>query len=129
MHDEIEGLLGDFSAAWDASDGEALAGLYVEDGCLIDPFGNEARGRSAIARAFGALFEGPLGATTTRFDIENIRPVESEHAFVDGRQVARDRDGNPAIEVHVAMLTRRTADGWRFVDGRPHVVAEMPGSP
>lgn len=124
----IVDLFDRFSAAWNANDATALGRCYSEDGCLIDPFGRRADGRAAIADAFAGLFGGPMAGTSTLFAIDHVRTVESMHALVDGEQRVVAPDGSVVLAVHIASLVRRENDGWKVVDGRPYVIAPLPGS-
>jgi uncharacterized protein (TIGR02246 family) len=75
-----------FADGWKTNEGTALASLFVEDGALINPFGQRADGRSAIAAMYSEYFEGMLQGTSTTFRLQSVRPVETSHAFADGEQ-------------------------------------------
>jgi uncharacterized protein (TIGR02246 family) len=125
--DEIRSSLDDFSAAWKNNDGAALADCFVEDGTLINPFGQRADGRAAVASMYSEFFAGMLGGTSTTVDLASVRPVGDDHAFADGEQTINGPDGSSVLEVHIAALLRRDGDDWRFVDARPYTFATLPG--
>lgn len=125
--EEIKTTYEHFAADWKSNDGARLASGFAEDGALINPFGERADGRAAIASMYGAYFRGMLRGTTSRFKIAHVRPVEEHHAFVDAEQIITGPDGEIVLVVHLAALLRRESDGWRLVDGRPYSFASKPG--
>jgi len=121
--DQIKSTLDRFAAAWKTNDGATVAGFFVEDGSLINPFGGRAGGRSAVAAMYSEYFEGMLRGTSTTFDLTSVRAVEQDHAFADCEQTINAPDGNVVLVVHMAALLRRDGDVWRFVDSRPYAFA------
>jgi uncharacterized protein (TIGR02246 family) len=124
--DQIKSSLDDFCAAWKTNDGASLGGFFVEDGTLINPFGQRADGRAAVAAMYSEFFAGMLGGTSTTVDLASVRPIGDDHAFADGQQTINSPDGSTVLEVHIAALLRRDGDDWRFVDARPYTVATIP---
>src|SRR5579871_5459725 len=123
----IQSGLDGFCAAWKANDGEALGGCFTEDGSLVNPFGQRADGRDAVAAMYSKYFEGMLRGTSTTYDVTQVRVIGGEHAFVDGRQLVRSDDGKVLLDVHLAALLRREGKQWRFADARPYVYVAAPG--
>jgi uncharacterized protein (TIGR02246 family) len=124
---QIKSTCDHFSAAWKTNDGAAVASFFVEDGALINPFGQRADGRAAVAAMYSEYFGGMLRGTSTTFNLASVRPVENNHTFADGEQTIYAPDGKVVLVVHLAALLRRDGDGWRFVDSRPYVFATIPG--
>lgn len=78
--DQIKSTFDRFAAAWRANDGAAVANFFVEDGTLINPFGQRADGRTAVAAMYSEYFEGMLHRTSTSVNLASVRPVaEAEH--------------------------------------------------
>ena len=125
-HDQIKSTFERFSAAWQANDGAAAAGFFVDDGSLINPFGERADGRAAIAGMYSQYFAGMLRGSTTHFTLESVRDIESNHAFADGQQTVTGSDGKVILVVHLASLMRRVGDSWKVVDSRPYTFAARP---
>ena len=50
-----------FSALYSAANAEALAELFVDDASIIDPDGNETRGKAAVAQMYAAAFQESPG--------------------------------------------------------------------
>jgi uncharacterized protein (TIGR02246 family) len=124
--DEMRSAHDRFALDWKTNEGAAVASSFVEDGALINPFGERADGRAAIASMYAEYFAGMLRATTTSFKLSHVRAVESNHAFVDAEQTIHGADGRVVLVVHLAAVLRRERDGWRFVDARPYTLASKP---
>lgn len=124
--DQIKSTFDRFAAAWKTNDGAAVARFFVNDGTLINPFGQRADGRAAVRAMYSEYFGGMLRGTSTNFSIASIRVVENNHAFADCAQTITGGDGSVVLVVHLAALLRRDDDGWRFVDARPYAFSAMP---
>lgn len=124
--DQINSTFDRLSADWKANDGAAVAGFFGEDGSLVNPFGERADGRTAIAAMYTDYFEGMLSGTSTTIDLAQVRDVEADHAFVDAEQAIRAPDGSVVLTLHLAALMRRVGDDWQFVDSRPFAYAAGP---
>jgi uncharacterized protein (TIGR02246 family) len=122
----VEEFLGLFAAAWKTNDGTAVAGFFVEDGSLINPFGQRADGRTPVAAMYSEYFAGMLRGTSTTFTLASVRAVETDHAFADGEQTISAAGGEVVLVAHLAALLRRDGDGWRFVDARPYTFPTIP---
>lgn len=125
--DQVKSTFDRFSAAWKTNDGAAVASFFVEDGALINPFGQRADGRTAIAAMYSEYFGGMLRGTSTTINLTSVRAVENNHAFADGEQTIYAPDGKVVLVVHLAALLRRDGGGWRFIDSRPYAFATIPG--
>ena len=122
--------VGDFFAklaeAWNANDGPAFAAFFVEDGSLINPFGERADGRAALESMYSDYFSGMLKGTTSSIDLGKVRPVGSDHVFADGEQTIYAANGDVLLALHAVNLLRRDGDGWRLVDSRPYAFQTPP---
>jgi uncharacterized protein (TIGR02246 family) len=116
-----------FADGWKTNDGAAVASFFVEDGTLINPFGQRADGRGAVAAMYSEYFGGMLQGTSTTFNLSSVRPVEANHALADGEQTISGSGGEVVLVAHLAALLRRDGDSWRFVDSRPYSFAASPG--
>jgi uncharacterized protein (TIGR02246 family) len=125
--DQIRAMFDRVAAAWAANDGRAVADFFTEDGSLINPFGQRADGRAAVAAMYAEYFAGMLRGTTTAVDLTSVRAVGDDHAFADAEQTIHAPDGRVVLAVHLAALLRREGEDWRFVDSRPYAVAPAPG--
>jgi uncharacterized protein (TIGR02246 family)/steroid delta-isomerase-like uncharacterized protein len=131
MSDEtdIKAVFDGFLAAWNQGDAQGTSGKYVEDGVLIDPWGNQAQGRQNIEKMFAGLFETVMRGSRSSFEIHKIRQVKPDVAFVDATQKVKLGAGAPMPEltVHLALLATKKDGKWMFADGRPYAFLQMPG--
>jgi uncharacterized protein (TIGR02246 family) len=111
-------VLGEFADSWKRNDGAAVGELFTEDGSLVNPFGQRADGRAAVAAMYTEFFAGMLGGTSTTFSARRVRPIGEDHAFLDCDQVISG--GAFELNGHLSALLRAEAGQWRIVDGRPH---------
>ena len=124
--DQIKASLERFSTAWKTNDGAALGGYFVDDGSLINPFGELAQSRAKVGAMYSQYFTGMLRGTSTSIKLSNVRNLDNQHAFIDAEQTIYAADGSVVLAVHLAALLRRDGDSWRFVDARPFTYATPP---
>jgi len=127
VHADLEAFLKLVSDSWRANDGKAFASFFAEDGSLINPFGERADGRQAVATMYGTYFDGMLRGTSTTIALDRVRPIGTEHAFLDAEQTINGTGGEVVLVVHLSALLRRGDGGWQFLDSRPYAVAAPPG--
>jgi uncharacterized protein (TIGR02246 family) len=111
---------------WRSNDGAEFAAFFTEDGSLINPFGERADGREAVAAMYTEYFAGMLHGTTTRITLTHLRPVGHEWAFADADQTVVGAGGDELLALHVVNLLRRHGDGWRLADSRPYTFPPPP---
>ena len=122
----VDELFDRFSQCWATVGGTALGDYFTEDGTLINPFGEMAKGRGAVAALYGEYFGTILRGTTTAVTIDSMRMVGPDHAFVDGDQTILGPGGETVMAVHMSALLRRESGSWLFVDARPYTIATVP---
>lgn len=71
--DQIKSTLDRFCVAWKTNDGATVACFFVEDGSLINPFGERADGRAAVVAMYSEFFGGMLRGLSTAEKL--IRPA------------------------------------------------------
>lgn len=125
----IEQFFASFRDTWKTNDGEALGGLFSQDGSIVNPFGQRADGRAAVGAMYSEYFDSILKGTSTTMQIDHVRTVGSDHALVDAEQVITGAGGEVVMAVRLAALLERRAGGWSFVDSRPYAVAPLPNVP
>ena len=115
-----------FCAAWNTNDGAALGGFFVEEGALVNPFGERAEGRGSVAAMYTTNFGGILRNTSTVYRLTEVRAVGGDHAFTDGEQTIFAPDGSVVMKLHLAALLRNEGGAWRFLDARPYAPSTRP---
>ncbi len=130
----IKSLFVKFSDGWNKQDGMAMAATYAEDASLIDPMGEEARGREAIANLLNKAVSVFLRESKSDHTVNHIRFLTPDVAFVDATQTvtgALSPDGKtmPDATLHVAVLLLKKDNNWWFVDARPYQFMTPPPAP
>lgn len=123
-----------FSDAWGRGDAHARAAVWAEDASLINPFGIEAHGRTAIEKLFEQETAGFAKGTTHTFSNFSYRFLTPTIAAVDATgeiKGIRAADGTPmpTLTIHVFAIMAEVGGKWQIKDGRPYVIAPPPGPP
>lgn len=103
-------------------DSTELSQFYADDGSSIDVFGNEARGRDAIAELLRHTLQ-QMKDSQTHLDNIRVRPLAESLVFVDAEQsVAMPLNPAQDLLCHFSAVMRRSGTrDWRFVDTRAFV--------
>jgi uncharacterized protein (TIGR02246 family) len=118
LKDAIQAREKEWSAAYLAGNGTAIAALYTEDGASIQPVGDSWNGRAAIAKGEQAGLD--TLAVTAREDIaEEVIPAGADHAIEIGHysyQATSKASKKPVSSSgRYMVLWRKDADGvWRL---------------
>jgi uncharacterized protein (TIGR02246 family) len=131
---DAQALMDTACRAWDTGDAEALALKYADDGRLISPFGEDLRGREAIAAAFTQMFATMLAGTTTTFEVEDVRALAPGLTLVDGTQIVRGVHGSdgsvmPDWSLHFAAIVRQRGDHAEILEARPYAFTPLAPAP
>jgi uncharacterized protein (TIGR02246 family) len=120
----IRDLASGAQRAWNAHDPRQLAGLWTEDGTVVNPMGREADGRQQVERLFRDEHvgpEAPMRESQTRMEVHRIHWLSADLAFVDVWQtVTNVRMGDQTMEMrlHTTVLARRIGDRWQIQHAR-----------
>lgn len=121
---ELEARVREFEAAFSAQDAEKLAALFAPDGSLINPMGERADGREAVAALFRKNFEGTLKGVRTRIEIQKVRLVTPDVALLDIRQELQGGKPPPTAPrpwvAHGVALMSKAGGEWHVLDARPY---------
>ncbi|HEX9244245.1 MAG TPA: SgcJ/EcaC family oxidoreductase [Anaeromyxobacter sp.] len=127
----LEAACEQFNEAFNTFDAKKVASFWTEDGTLITPSGEVGRNRSGVEVAFRHDSDTILKGTKSRFAIASVRRLGPELAFLDldhELQNFRMPDGSTGMmKLHVAMLAKRSGNGWQWLDARPY--AFVPQAP
>ena len=118
LKDAIQAREKEWSAAYLAADGAAVAALYTEDAASVPPAGDWQRGRAAIAQGMQPQFDSTT--YTAREDItDEVIPVGPDYIFEIGHYSSTGTakaDGKARSNSgRYTVLWRKDADGaWRI---------------
>jgi len=119
LKDAIQAREKEWSAAFLAADGAAIAALYAEDAASVPASGDWQRGRAAIAANMQPQFDSTT--FTAREDItEEVIPAGPDYVFEIGHYSSTGTskaDGKPKSNSgRYTVLWRKDADGvWRLL--------------
>jgi len=127
----LRALTAAFSAAWEAHDPDALAGLWVPDGDLVDPMGQTARGRVEVSRLFREEHASYMKGTALNVKVTATRVLGPGLALLDCDAQLRgvktpDGKALPPLKHLVVAVVTKGAEGWRFVSVRLSVPVPPP---
>ncbi len=88
----LDALVEEFIKAYNAGDASAIAGLFSEQGQIIDEVGDATRGRAAIQDRFASTFETYPGSTI-QIAVSSRRFLGSDVALEEGRATVRRGEG------------------------------------
>ena len=118
--------------AWNKHDPKAMAGMWVADGDLINPFGRKCKGTAEIEKLFTEEQTGPMAGTTYSGTVESIRYI-GEVAIVDVEgEITGMKDAGgaaaPPFKHHVTWIARKVDGKWMAQSVRAFAYAPAPGS-
>ncbi|MEO8396706.1 MAG: SgcJ/EcaC family oxidoreductase [Chloroflexota bacterium] len=116
MQDEaaIQQIIKDVQTGWNKADGYAFARVFAEDSEFRSLWGDKVHGRDAIGQTHQHLFDGPLRGSSLELEIEGIRFIRSDVAYVE--MINRMKHPSNPFPYSIAALTLvKTNDEWRAV--------------
>lgn len=127
----IRKVQNDFAAAWNQADTKAMAGLWAENGDLINPFGREAKGRKAIEKLFAEERSTLAKDTNFAVRVRAVRFLKPDVVVVDcAWEVAgiHGADGSelpPLKGLYTAVMSKKQGQ-WQIAASRPMVPVAPP---
>ena len=124
----IQTLLDSTVTHWSHNDSDGLGSLFAPDASLINPFGQRADGRDAVAAMYRSFFAVGmlLHRSTTMIDLESVRMSGEDSAFLDATQHLYRPDGDTLLVLHLTALIRRIDGTWYYSDARPYQPVPAP---
>jgi uncharacterized protein (TIGR02246 family) len=104
--------------AFQARDAGAVAGLFTEDGALIDAEGNATRGRAAIRQQYAESF-GASAGLKAETALESIRFLTADVAQIEGTAKVTTSEGMVS-SVRFSALGVRNQGQWRIAELRDY---------
>jgi uncharacterized protein (TIGR02246 family) len=109
-----------FSTLYSAANAEALAELFLEDASIIDPDGNETRGKPAVAEMYATAFQESPGLKV-QSRVDEVRFLTPDVARIHGESQLSSATGDASeFNKFSALLVRR--DGkWKIAEIRESI--------
>ena len=103
--------------AFNSGDATALAGMFIEDGELVDENGSVTESRAEIAALFKRFFER-FPKATLEMEVTDAREVGDDVVIEEGvRRITTDQGGAAAQVRYVAVRTKQ-GDHWPLASYR-----------
>jgi len=120
----------EWSAAWNKHDPKLMAGFFVADGELVNPFGRHVKGTAEIQKLFTEEQAGPMAGTTYSGTISGIRYLANNIAIVDvdGQISGMKADGAvaPPFKHHVTWIAEKKDGKWMALGARAFAFVAAP---
>jgi uncharacterized protein (TIGR02246 family) len=122
----IKKLFVDFSQAWASGDAHQLASLWVKDGSLINPYGQEAWNREDVEKILGVDTQKMKGSTPAFSDFKfrfilNFALVDCTAIFSGLKKTNGTDASDLSFHIYSALAFR---DGrWYILALRPYALA------
>lgn len=123
---EIQQSLSNFADVWNKThDAKQMSEFWTTDGDLINPFGVWGNSRDGVMKVFEMEQTGPLKESAQKFEVEKVRSLSAELAFVDAKSFMTVREGKKKKDMfhHVALLMSKKDEKWLIVAARPYLFA------
>ena len=129
----VDRVIGRFVTAWNKHDPAQMASIWAEDGDLITPWGQLARGRDQVLELFAQDQRGMMKSSTHQLTIASVRWAADDVVIVDadctltgilgpdGRELA-------AFKPHVLFVLGKSKGEWSVLSARPYEYCARPGS-
>jgi uncharacterized protein (TIGR02246 family) len=106
-----------FSKLYSAANAEALARLFHEDASIIDPDGNETRGKAAVAEMYAAAFQESPGLKV-QSRVDEVRFLTPDVARIHGESQLSSATGDAAEFTRFNALLVRKDGKWKIAEIR-----------
>ena len=111
---DLERIVAQLEAAWNAMDGPAFAAPFASDADFVTIRGEHFRGRPAIAAGHSSIFRTIYAGSTNRLTVESARLLRADVALVHVHSVL-DAPTGPLAGRHRArfsLVLTREPEGW-----------------
>jgi uncharacterized protein (TIGR02246 family) len=116
----IEGV-NRFNTLYSTSNADELAELFHDDASIIDPDGNETRGKAAVAQMYAAAFQQSPGLKLTS-KVDEVRFLTPDVARVKGESQLSSATGDASEFTRFSVLLVRHSGKWKIAEIRESAV-------
>jgi len=124
----LERLVAEIEAAWNAADSAAFAQAFSSDADFVNVYGMHARGRAAIAAGHQFIFTTIYKDSKVEYRVVSARDLAPGVALVHV-SAKLDAPAGPMAGRHQAMwsaVATLVDDGWKFTAFHNTLVKEPP---
>ena len=127
---DLERIVGQLEAAWNAMDGTAFAAPFAVDADFVNIRGEHFRGRAAIGAGHDAIFRTIYAGSSNRYTVESVRLLRPDVALLHVHALL-DAPRGPLAGRHAArfsLVLTREAGEWEVASFH-NTLAAAPGPP
>jgi uncharacterized protein (TIGR02246 family) len=106
-----------FGKLYSAANAEGLAELFIDDASIIDPDGNETRGKAAVAEMYATAFQQSPGLKVQP-KVEEVRFLTSDVVRVNGESQLSSATGDATDVNRGSVLLVRRDGKWKIAEIR-----------
>jgi len=115
----VMAAIGVFSKTYSAGDHATLASYFTDDAVIVDPEGNETRGKAAIGEMYGASFQENPGLKLES-EVAEVRFITPDVARVEGQTRLSSAGGDATEFTRFSSLLVRKDGKWRAAEIREY---------
>ena len=113
----VADAIGAFGSAYGSADAKALADFFTDDVVVIDPEGNETRGKEAVSDMYASSFKENPGLTLES-QVAEVRFITADVARVEGQSRLSSAKGDAAEFTRFSSLLVRKNGKWQTAEIR-----------
>jgi uncharacterized protein (TIGR02246 family) len=117
-----------FSKTYSAGDHAALTGFFTDDAVIVDPEGNETRGKAAIGAMYGSSFRENPGLKLES-EVAEVRFITPDVARVEGQTRLSSANGDATEFTRFSSLLVKKDGKWRSAEIREYTAPAEDISP
>jgi uncharacterized protein (TIGR02246 family) len=106
-----------FTKLYSAANAEGLADLFIDDASIIDPEGNETRGKAAVAEMYATAFQQSPGLKV-QSKIDEVRFLTPDVVRVHGESQLSSATGDASDFTKFNVLLVRRDGTWKIAEIR-----------
>ena len=115
----VMAAIGVFSKTYSEGDHATLASYFTDDAVIVDPEGNETRGKAAIGEMYGASFQENPGLKLES-EVAEVRFITPDVARVEGQTRLSSAGGDATEFTRFSSLLVRKDGKWRAAELREY---------
>ncbi len=108
-----------FNDLYSAANAQALADLFLDEATIVDPEGNETRGKAAVADMYATAFQESPGLKV-QSKVEDIKFLTPDVARVKGESELSSSTGDAAQFNRFTVLLVKRDGKWKIAEIREH---------
>jgi len=125
---EIQAILQQLEAAWNAYDSVSFASMFAEDANFIHIFGGQLDGRTAIEAAHRIIFDTIYKGSHASFGLRSIRSLRPDVTvvFVQAHVKFQENNETREIQTRPTLVVVKEQAKWQIVTFQNTKISDVP---